>query len=231
MTSPYTEVTLAIDTAAGCSAGLAGAGEPTTRTLPDTRRHAEDLMGSILALLGDRALGLGDVTRIGVGLGPGPFTGLRVGIVTAHILGVALGVPVKGVCSLDVIAAAVAATGETREFLAVTDARRHEVYWAHYSSRDGRAVRVGEPAVGDPAGLPGLPVAGPGVARYPDMLGVRALPGAPATVDAGVLAACLDDLPDAGTEPLYLRKPDAELPGTRKSVLASGLRLPGMAPA
>ena len=93
---------------------------------------------------------MADLDAVVVGCGPGPFTGLRVGMATAAAYGHALGIPVHGVCSLDAIG--VRTSGDT---LVVTDARRREVYWARY--RDG--VRIAGPAVNAPADVD------PGAAR------------------------------------------------------------------
>ncbi len=148
-----------------------------------------------------------------VGLGPGPFTGLRVGVVTAQILAATLGTPLRGVCSLDVLAAQHAAWRPDGDFLVATDARRREVYWARYGA-DG--TRIGDPQVSPAADLPRLPTVGPAVELYPDVL--HAGPG-PRALDPAVLAVRGPSLADAGHEPLYLRRPDATEPGRRKSVL------------
>jgi tRNA threonylcarbamoyl adenosine modification protein YeaZ len=219
-------VTLGIDTSGGCGVGLAGVNATwVSRRIDDTRSHVEQLMPEIDALLDDWRLALSDVTRIGVGVGPGPFTGLRVGIATAQTLGLALRVPVRGVCSLDVLAwQCVRAGAAAGEFVAVIDARRKELYWARF---DASGRRLGAPQVCAPADVPALPAVGPGTLVYPDIFAGRilAVDGGLAAIDAGALALGLDDLPDAGLEPLYLRKPDADLPGTRKSVLTAGLRV------
>jgi tRNA threonylcarbamoyl adenosine modification protein YeaZ len=229
MTSQYdvrdgAGLTLGIDTSAGLSVGLAGLpGGCASRAVADTRSHVEQLMPQIDALLADHNLTLADVRRIGVGVGPGPFTGLRVGIATAQTLGIALDIPVRGVCGLDVLAwQLVRAGGSVGEFVAVVDARRKELYWARY---DASGRRQGTPLVCSPVDVPALSAVGPGTAVYPDVFAGRVPGGAPLSVDAGALALALDDLPDAGLEPLYLRKPDADMPGTRKSVLTSGLRV------
>ena len=78
---------------------------------------------------------MGEVTDVAVGVGPGPFTGLRVGLVTAQVLGHVLDVPVHGVCSLDALALAAVRCGTVTEqetFCVATDARRREVYWGRY---------------------------------------------------------------------------------------------------
>jgi len=200
------ELVLGIDTSARVAVGLAdGERVLASQLVGDTRSHVELLARTVAQVVGDA--GLGKVARIGVGVGPGPFTGLRVGIATALTLGQALGVPVTGVCSLDVIALQHA--GVPGGFVVVLDARRHEVYWARY---DASGLRVAGPFVGGAHELPALPVVG--------MLGGT-------SVDAGFLASHLDRLPDVGLEPLYLRQPDAELPSTRKSAITGGrLRLP-----
>jgi tRNA threonylcarbamoyl adenosine modification protein YeaZ len=115
----------------------------------DGRRHGELLMPMIAQVLSDAGASRADLTAVAVGVGPGPYTGLRVGVVTARVLGAVLGIPVHGVCSLDVIAADVP---RGREFLVATDARRKEVYWARY---DAAGVRLESPAVGSAALIPG----------------------------------------------------------------------------
>ena len=117
--------------------------------------------------------------------GPGPFTGLRVGIVTARTLAAVAGRPLHGVCSLDVIAAQWQDAPD--EFVVASDARRKEFYWALY--RDG--IRVGEPRVSAPEVIPDLPAAGP----VPDD------PAGPRFLDAAVLAARWADLPVVDGEP------------------------------
>ncbi|HEX2858130.1 MAG TPA: tRNA (adenosine(37)-N6)-threonylcarbamoyltransferase complex dimerization subunit type 1 TsaB [Propionibacteriaceae bacterium] len=220
------EWVLGIDTSTDVCIGLARDGEPVaSRRVDDRRAHAEHLQALIDRACADEGIALTDVGRVVVGLGPGPFTGLRVGIVTARTIA-ALGggfpgtiaVP-KGVCSLDVVArqAVLGSEAPAGEFVVASDARRRELYWARYSPA---GERIGEPQVGRPDTLPDLPVVGPGADLYADVLGPRVAPG-PRALDAGVLAASIDVLPDAGIEPLYLRKPDATVPSTRKSTLVT----------
>ena len=207
---------LGIDTSTAVSVGVARDGEVLVSMQVDERNaHAEQLMPTIVAALEEAGLTLADVTDVAVGLGPGPFTGLRVGIVTAQALAHVNGLPLKGVCSLDVLAAAWAphATGE---FVACSDARRKELYWARYAA-DG--TRLSGPEVTAPEDLPDLPVVGPGADVHPAVHRGRA-PEGPRVLDAGLLAAKASVLPSAGTEPLYLRRPDATVPGARKSALA-----------
>jgi tRNA threonylcarbamoyl adenosine modification protein YeaZ len=108
------------------------------------RRHAELLAPSITAVLAQAGAARAELSAIAVGVGPGPYTGLRVGLATAHALGTALRIPVHGVCTLDAIAWA---SGRDTPFVVATDARRKEVYWARY---DSARARSGDVAVGPP---------------------------------------------------------------------------------
>jgi len=192
----------------------------------DARRHAELLTPMIAKVMADAGASRGDLSAVAVGVGPGPYTGLRVGVVTARVLGSVLGLPVYGVCSLDVIAAAVAARRECpgeREFLVATDARRKEVYWARY---DAAGRRVEGPLVGPASSIPGaagLAVAGTGGELYPEALGEVIAPAYPqARMLCGIVAGSLGGRPDAArppllaADPLYLRRPDAREPGPPK---------------
>jgi len=176
-------------------------------------RHGELLGPGIAAALADAGATRTDITEIAVGVGPGPFTGLRVGLVTARTLGWTLGVPVHGICTLDVIAAADELAGLS-EFAVASDARRKEVYFARY--RDGR--RVAGPFVEKPEAVAtDIAVAGQGAALYPDAFPHAIEVGFP---DAGVLCRVVAErryelLPP---EPLYLRRPDAVAPGQPKRV-------------
>ena len=188
----------------------------------DARRHGELLAPGIGKVLAAAGRSRGELTGVAVGVGPGPFTGLRVGLVTARALGDALGIPVHGVCTLDVLAAAVAAAGAAGPFAVATDARRREVYWAGYAPT-GR--REGEPAVDRPAEiaqrLAGRPVAGQGPRLYPEQFPAPLDPELPsAGVLGGLVARLLREEPAAllPPSPLYLRRPDAVEPGARKPV-------------
>jgi tRNA threonylcarbamoyladenosine biosynthesis protein TsaB len=172
------------------------------------------------------------------GVGPGPFTGLRAGLVTARTLAFVWGVPLHGVMSLDALAFDATASGTLppgSEFLVGTDARRGEVYWAAYRAPAGNAVQPGQdvhpelpelldgPHVGPAAGLPkGLPLVGRAAALYPDDVeGVGALADPDAASLGRVARLRLlagTALPD--TSPLYLRESDAQVPGPRKRATA-----------
>ncbi|MYQ50094.1 tRNA (adenosine(37)-N6)-threonylcarbamoyltransferase complex dimerization subunit type 1 TsaB [Streptomyces sp. SID4941] len=184
----------------------------------DARRHGELLLPAVDRVLAEAGLGLDAVTDVAVGVGPGPYTGLRVGLVTAATFGSALSVPVHGVCTLDGLAYAAGVEGP---FAVATDARRKEVYWARYE--DAR-TRTGGPRVDRPADiagqLAGLPVVGAGALLYPE-----AFPDArgPEHVRAGALASLAAERLAAGEEllppqPLYLRRPDAQVPKNYKVV-------------
>lgn len=194
-------------------------------------RHAEQLAPVIRDLASETGGSIADLTGVAVGVGPGPFTGLRVGLVTARVLGAALGIPVTGYCSLDVIARAyadrLADQLSPAEFVVATDARRKEVYWAGFRGRE----RLTGPDVTKPAELAevlaGRTVVGTGARLYPEWLAgaVTADPAADergdATVDAGVLAraAIAGELVEFEPEPLYLRRPDVHVSAGPKSVL------------
>jgi len=210
---------LALDTSTSAIgvAVLAAGSQPVAGVVIDARAHTEALAPLVRDTLARVGAEPGDLTDIAVGTGPGPFTGLRVGVVTALTMGHALGIPVHGVCSLDALAeqALAEAPDGVDEVLVATDARRKEVYWARYGrGRDG-AVPLGEPAVDRPAELADdvrrLPTAGRGPVLYPDLFGAPL--GHPLDVDPGWLARVaarrLSARAPMPVEPLYLRRPDA----------------------
>ena len=204
---------LALDTSTVVNVGLAqGETVLATATVTDQMAHAEQLMPLVSECLDAGGVRVGDLDQLVVGVGPGPFTGLRVGVVTAQVLSYLLGLELRGICSLDVLATQFAPES-SGEFVVATDARRREVYWARYSAA---GVRLGEPGVSRPSALPRLPVIGPAADLYSDQL--WAMPG-PRSLDPGVLATWGATLPDAGHEPLYLRHPDATELTRPKSVL------------
>lgn len=183
-------------------------------TVIDRRQHTELLMPQVVRALSEAGADRRDITDIAVGVGPGPFTGLRVGLSAGRVMGAALGVPVVGVCSLDVLALGV---GEVDvDFVVATDARRREVYWARY---DPSRRRLTDPSVDAPAVLPSdLPGAGAGPRLYPDVFAGALDPEFPSAglLAAGIVHGSVEVLPP---EPLYLRHADVTMPGKRKSVL------------
>jgi tRNA threonylcarbamoyladenosine biosynthesis protein TsaB len=212
-------VVLAVDTATVVTVGLAAGGTYLAGdVVTEPMMHVEHLMPTIRRVAGAGGVGLAEVDEIVVGLGPGPFTGLRVGLVTAQVLAATLPARLHGICSLDVVAAQHATESRPAgDFVVAIDARRRELYWARYAA-DG--ARLAGPAVAAPSQLPQLPTVGPGVDLYPQL---PAVPG-PRGLDPRRLALAGPGLPSAGTTPLYLRRPDATEPTRRKSVL---LRRPG----
>ncbi|AXX33858.1 TsaB protein, required for threonylcarbamoyladenosine (t(6)A) formation in tRNA [Actinosynnema pretiosum subsp. pretiosum] len=226
---------LALDTATpAVTAGVVEleAGSPprtlAQRVTVDAKAHGELLTPHLTEALADAGRSLADVDAIVVGAGPGPFTGLRVGLVTAAALGHALGRPVHPVATTDALAHDAVASGSAAgaPLLVATDARRREVYWAAYDA-DGR--RTLGPDVERPADLaeklPGLGLAqavGEGAALYAEVLGLPVLAGHDHPSPAGLVAAAADALLSAAEPapltPLYLRRPDAVEPTGRKRV-------------
>jgi tRNA threonylcarbamoyl adenosine modification protein YeaZ len=213
---------LGIDTSSAVvAAALADdAGVVAAGSRQGAQAHGELLAPVVDEVLREAGRTPDELTHVVVGVGPGPFTGLRVGVVTGLVLGEALGIPVLGVCSLDVVAAAY---DLGTPFAVVADARRKEVHVARYDA-DGH--RVSEPVVVRPADLdPDVrrgPVVGPGAALYAGLfadvrsdepLSARALGAVAAAVAGGSSAYAVLD-----PEPLYLRRPDAVENATRKRV-------------
>lgn len=195
-------------------------------SLVDSRRHAETLTPMISSVVSGAGRSPADLTAVAVGVGPGPFTGLRVGVATAATLGLALDLPVYGVCSLDALAYAAREQGAPDDFVVASDARRKEVYWARYrATADGIERVSGMPQVCRPADLPaqlhGLPTAGRGPQLYPESFPLALRPldapaGGLASYTVQQLAAGRELLP---VQPLYLRQPDAKPATVQKSVL------------
>jgi tRNA threonylcarbamoyladenosine biosynthesis protein TsaB len=212
-------VLLAFDTATPFVSVALHDGEDVVVELRSDRsmKHGEQLAPLIAQALEQGGIARQDLTAVAVGVGPGPFTGLRVGLVTARTLGYVLEIPVHGVCSLDVLAVEAVETGAVPagEFLVATDARRKEVYVARY---DAGGARLTGPLVDRPAALAtDEPVVGEGGALYPEAFPHRTGPAAPsAGWLARVLAEERAELLDP--EPLYLRRPDAVAPGKPKRV-------------
>lgn len=230
---------LGIDTSGAVSVAVAR-GELTgpaleilqVRSDARSRHHDEVLLDLIEETLRAAEVERGELTGVVVGRGPGPFTGLRVGLVSARSIAAVLGVPLHGLSSLDALAhQALAAAGPAQDgpltVGVALDARRREVYHARYR-RDtaGDVARIADPAVNTPADAAAELTAcdllvGSGTGLYPELLPATAELG---HVDAGhlllaaaALAARGEDL--TSTEPMYLREPDAARPTARKSAL------------
>jgi tRNA threonylcarbamoyladenosine biosynthesis protein TsaB len=186
-------------------------------TVLDARGHAEHLAPAVARVLAEAGVAPAQLTDIACGLGPGPFTGLRVGIVTARTLALVTRATLHGLSSLDALAHEAFKSSALDELVVATDARRKEVYWARYARGPaGIPARLTGPEVTRPADLPadviGLPAVGRGPLLYPS-----AFPG-PHGLPLDVSAAWLADLVvrrlAAGDgvderEPYYLRRPDA----------------------
>ncbi|MCU1658832.1 MAG: tsaB [Pseudonocardiales bacterium] len=185
------------------------------RVTINARGHGELLAPSIAACLSAAGVAPAELRAVVAGTGPGPFTGLRVGLVTAAVFAATLGIPTYGVCSLDALGDA---GRDEPALLVATDARRAEVYWARYA----RGARVDGPAVSRPAEVPtdGITaVAGQGADLYDFGVPVRPERYPP----PGSLARCAADrvrarAPSEPLVPLYLRRPDAVAPGAPKAV-------------
>jgi tRNA threonylcarbamoyl adenosine modification protein YeaZ len=183
----------------------------------DPRAHGEKLAPEIAAVLAGAGVRPADLGAIVAGTGPGPFTGLRVGLVTAASMAQVLGIPTYGVCSLDGLGRA---AGPGRVLVA-TDARRKEVYYAIY--QDG--VRQNGPEVAKPTDVAaGFDrVVGEGGLKYGDIFGVPVEEHLLYPPGAALVALAADRIragaPSEPLTPLYLRRPDAVEPTGRKTVL------------
>ncbi len=210
---------LALDTSAAVSVAVVDDAGATlaTRSAAEQRRHAETLTPLVEQVLAEAGVDRRALTAVVVGTGPAPFTGLRVGLVTARTLGLALGIPVHGVSSLDATALAAVRAGlggagapgaegtdgadadaaaGARDILVVTDARRREVYWARYRAAvgvvTGPTVEVVDgPGVDTPAHVAASGLDAAVVAGAGTLLYPELLPltpGAPTGLDAADLA-------------------------------------------
>ncbi len=213
-------ITLAIETATtACSIALRTAsGEVHERLLDTQRRHTEVLTAGINDALSEFQLSVRDLTAIVVDRGPGLFTGLRVGLATARGLADALGVPLLGVTSLEILAHEAAPTSSTEQILALVDGRRGEVFAQTFRSSTSllalspAEVRTPQDVVIE-WGTSGLPVTvvGDGAQRYRELFGllpnisiVDIVHPSPATA-----LRLLDLVATGDVSPLYLREADA----------------------
>lgn len=218
---------LSLDTSHGASVALLrGYDVLGAASNDDPRQHTESLTPMIQRVLQQANVSTRELTGVVVGTGPAPFTGLRVGLITARTLALALGIPVYGVPALAAVARGVFDVEGLERVTIVTDARRKEVYWARYAPNgEHDVVELTAPAVARPDDLVGdvrgENLRGRGVGLYPDQL-----PGASAELDPGALGRIarvrVEDArargaePDLPTEPLYLRRPDIHQSAGRK---------------
>jgi len=221
---------LAIDTATprvGVALGRDGRAVGEVALIGE-RRHAEQLVPAIEYLCREAGIGLRSLAAVAVGLGPGLFTGLRVGITTARTIAQALSIPVVGVPSLDLVAYPLRHTD--RLVVVVADARRHEVFYAAYRPVPGGVQREGDYAIATPAAVVSdfdargeeVLLVGDGVLAHWDVFltlerAERAGPGAayPSAAALIELATARVEREEfcapADLEPLYLRRSDAEI--------------------
>lgn len=201
-------------------------------TTVDARRHTELVAAAIDSVLAQAHRDVEQLTHVVVGVGPGPFTGLRVGLVSARVLAFARGIPVGGLCSLDILAhQAWQEHGDAlgQSLVVATDARRKEVYSARYAVSGAGIRRVSEPAVGRPgqlaAELDGARVVGRGALLYREELDPSGLGADPLDVSAASLADLAASTTARGgvllsPDPMYLRRPDIMAAAPRKPVLS-----------
>lgn len=216
---------LGIDTSTAASAAcvLRGDGEafevlPAAERLERPPAHAAELMPAIREAMENASLGFGQLDAIGVGVGPGSFTGLRIGVATARALAGAAEAALRPVSSLEVLAAGI----DAQVRLPLIDARRGEVFgalyeggeerWAPFAARPEELVeRLGE------AGAPAR-AAGDGSVRFRELLVAAGISVDPAGSSAHVvrglhvcrLAAVAPSRPPEAVVPDYLRQPDAK---------------------
>ncbi|MCW4385281.1 tRNA (adenosine(37)-N6)-threonylcarbamoyltransferase complex dimerization subunit type 1 TsaB [Salinibacterium sp. SYSU T00001] len=202
---------LSIDTSAGTSVAVVDRdrGIIAEHSEADTRRHAEVIGELIARCLTDAGVAVTGLSGVAVGMGPGPFTGLRVGIAAAQSFALGAARPVVRVVSHDAIAYGHYASGGSGPLLVTTDARRRELYWSEYAGADEQ-------------GLP-VRVEGPGLSS-PDPIASRDIRRLDAQeVSAGALGTLAEAMhlhgrSFAGEEPLYLRSPDVTLAAGPKRV-------------
>ncbi|WP_066041098.1 tRNA (adenosine(37)-N6)-threonylcarbamoyltransferase complex dimerization subunit type 1 TsaB [Herbiconiux solani] len=200
---------LAIDTSAGTSVALVeGDLVLAERATEDTMRHAEVIGEMILGVLADAGVSPSSLDSVVAGMGPGPFTGLRVGIAAARAFALGIGAPIIPAVSHDAVAFDAWSAGIRGPLLVVTDARRREVYWSTYELGDEGPARAEGPALCAPGDLP----------PHSDGQRIDAV-----QVSAGSLARAERQNRGRGiqeqfSEPLYLRSPDVTMPGARKRV-------------
>jgi tRNA threonylcarbamoyl adenosine modification protein YeaZ len=204
-------VLLAIDTSAGTSVAIVDRDLGVLAELneADTRRHAE-VIGTLIRDAIDRSgVAVTDLSGVAVGMGPGPFTGLRVGIAAARAFALGAGRPVVPVVSHDAVA-----FGQVEPVLVVTDARRREVYWSAFGGTDeaGLPIREAGPGLTPPADLS---------SAVTDFSRYRRIDAAEVSAASiGLIAELLyaHNRPFANTEALYLRSPDVTMSAGPKRV-------------
>ncbi|HBX76105.1 MAG TPA: tRNA (adenosine(37)-N6)-threonylcarbamoyltransferase complex dimerization subunit type 1 TsaB [Acidimicrobiaceae bacterium] len=221
---------LGIDTAtmqSGCAIG-GHEGVLASTQCSRGRRHAENLAPAIEFVCEQSGIELKNIGVIAVDVGPGLFTGLRVGMATGRALAHGLGIPMIGVPSLDLLAFAARLT--PRLIGAVVDARRGEVYFSTYRQVPGGIQRIDEYSVGSPEEVASrfqamrdeVLLVGDGARRYSELFAENPkieladpsldYPSAISLVQLAHAQAMREEfLPLGEVEPMYLRRPDAEI--------------------
>ncbi len=223
-------IVLALDTSgATSSAAIVGGPRPSVAGSDRPRAHAQVLPGLVQQALAGAGIGMGDITAVAVARGPGLFTGMRVGLVSAGVFGLALGVPVAGVSTLDAVARRVVDRHRpVGDFAVLLDGRRREVFAACYD-RDGAPIEAARTvAAADLRGPGGLPDRIPDAAVFLDASAAGSYGLAGIVVPTGELAAEVGRLalarwgagePAEPAAPLYLRQPDTSTANPARSVL------------
>lgn len=203
---------LAIDTSAGTSVACSWSDGIAEANSSNSMSHAEVIGDLISQVIADSGQSVGSATGVVAGVGPGPFTGLRVGLAAASAFAVGRNIPLLPVVSHDAVAFEYAADAISA-FIVVTDARRKELYWSIYTGLDANGLpeRVAGPGLAKPEDVPNQ-WEGQGLMRF-DVTEVSA--GALAEIAQRKLAA---DIPFEPFEPLYLRSPDVTMPTAPKRV-------------
>lgn len=192
------------------------------------RRHAETLAPAIEFVCRQAQIEMSEISVLAVDIGPGLFTGMRVGLASAKAIAQALRLPMIGISSLDLLAFPLRHSG--RAVAAVIDARKGEVFWALYRPVPGGVQRIGQPMVGSPDDLVAdlmasgheLLCVGDGALRYRDQLAtiVRcevadqflSNPSAAPLVQLAHAKALREEWVNPWeVQPMYLRPPDAQI--------------------
>lgn len=192
-----------VGVALGCDGSVVSA-----KSLATDRRHAEELMPMIVDVLAEANTQMSDLRRLAVDVGPGRFTGLRVGLATIRTLALALELEIVPISSLELLAIG----SGMAEVVAVVDARRSEVF--QQSFRNGQPL--GDAVVGSPAELvktlpAGIVAVGDGADRYSEFYEARVAGRNPSAEMLVELAGHRRALPGPQVMPLYMREPDVQI--------------------
>lgn len=208
---------LGIDTSAAISVGVIRGDQTLTKiTRHEPRRHAELVAPLVAQAINDAGIDRTELEGIAVGVGPGPFTGLRIGLVTAQAMGYALNIPVYGVPSMDSLALAARDAGIADELITICDARRGEVYWARYAPNSTTPHAGPDVEKLENLDLSGAVTIGRMAPNPVEVEGIDLL-----DAQAVNIARLVAQRKEAGqsefpTQPLYLRRPHVQMADHRK---------------